>query len=220
MSDETRYNPLAPLRVLVAASTHAGVTTRLKPKQARQLILASLSFCQTIRGFLALWRLLGCDRRRTHPGQNRHQKGSNWPKGSKSRDEVKSVLRQMAWKKQGSDELAQNAVLHHNTSSNMANNPRPGRIVVITPQSQVRKLVAPLEPRCSETSRPRGFALRWLRGGAAYPQESRGFMTLSLMFSSLRRRRPRLDPFTRSVLRQSNSAPNSRPTRFLTPLGL
>ena len=186
MSDETRHNPLAPLRVLVAASTHAGVTTRLKPKQARQLILASLSFCQTIRGFLALWRLLGCDRRRTHPGQNRHQKGSNWPKGSKSRDEVKSVLRQMAWKKQGSDELAQNAVLHHNTSSNMANNPRPGRIVVITPQSQVRKLVAPLEPRCSETSRPRGFIVRWQRGGAAYPRNRKG----------LRRYRPgwRLSP--------------------------
>ena len=169
----------------MAASTHAGYTTRLKPKQARQLILASLSFCQTIRGFLALWRLLGCDRRRTHPGQNRHQKGSNWPKGSKSRDEVKSVLRQMAWKKQGSDELAQNAVLHHNTSSNMANNPRPGRIVVITPQSQVRKLVAQLEPHGSKTTRPRGFVLRCRRDSAAFPQDSQGFTKLTLCWTSL-----------------------------------
>jgi len=44
--------PLAPLRVLVAASTDAGVTTRLKPKQARQLTLASLSFLAArIAGF-------------------------------------------------------------------------------------------------------------------------------------------------------------------------
>ena len=33
--------PLAPLRVLVAASTHAGVTIRLKTKKARQYQLAS-----------------------------------------------------------------------------------------------------------------------------------------------------------------------------------
>ena len=36
--------PFAPLRVLVAISTHAGVTTRPKIKQARQHQLASLSF--------------------------------------------------------------------------------------------------------------------------------------------------------------------------------
>ena len=35
-------NPFVLLRVLVAASNHAGVTSRLKIKQTRQLILASL----------------------------------------------------------------------------------------------------------------------------------------------------------------------------------
>ncbi|MEE2675688.1 MAG: hypothetical protein VX876_01855 [Planctomycetota bacterium] len=69
-----------------AASTHAGVPTRLKPKQARQYPLASLSFFSTYRVILALWRLLDRDRRRTHPTPNQHQKGSNGPKGSKSRD--------------------------------------------------------------------------------------------------------------------------------------
>ena len=48
-------NPLAPLRVLVAASTGAGVTTRLKTKQARQHQLASLSFLAHVsRVFSAL----------------------------------------------------------------------------------------------------------------------------------------------------------------------
>jgi hypothetical protein len=46
---------VAPLRVLVAASPDAGLTTRLKPKQSRQWILASLSFLPHVsRVFTAL----------------------------------------------------------------------------------------------------------------------------------------------------------------------
>ncbi len=40
-----------------AASTHAGVTTRLKAKQARQLILASFFFEQSIAGLSRTYQL-------------------------------------------------------------------------------------------------------------------------------------------------------------------
>ena len=48
----------------------------------------------------------------------------------------------------------------------------------ITPQSPVRIRFPQLEPQSSETTRPRGFVLRWGRDGASYPLESQGFATL------------------------------------------
>ena len=79
-------------------------------------------FCPTYRGFLSLWRLLGCDRRRTHPTPNRHQKGSNGPKGSKSRDTPPSCPVTKTSQKQGQNEMAKNGVLCRNASSNLAKN--------------------------------------------------------------------------------------------------
>lgn len=130
-----------------AASTDAGVTTRLKPKQARQLILASLSFWSHASRVLALWRMLGCDRRGTHLTRNRHQKGSNGPKGSKSRDTPPSRPATEVSQKQGRNELTQIAVLHHNTNRHRRENPRPCKCEFITPRSQVRKLFPQLHPR-------------------------------------------------------------------------
>jgi len=105
-----------------AASTDAGVTTRLKLKMARQFILASLSFLSHVSRVLALWHLRGCDRRRTHPSPNRPQKGSNGPKGSKSRDTPPSCPVTETSQKHGRNELAKNGVLCRNASSNMAKN--------------------------------------------------------------------------------------------------
>ena len=82
-------------------------------------------FYPTYREFLTLWRSLGCDRRRTHPTRNRHQKGSNGPKGSKSRDTPPSCPVTETSQKQGRNELAKNGVLRRNASSNMAKNPCP-----------------------------------------------------------------------------------------------
>ena len=85
-------------------------------------------FCPTSRGFLALWRLLGCDHRRTHPGPNRQQKGSNGPKGSKSRDTPPSCPVTETSQKQGRNELAKNGVLCRNASSNLTKNLCPAMI--------------------------------------------------------------------------------------------
>jgi hypothetical protein len=90
----------------------------------------------------------------------------------------------------------------------------------ITWHSPIRIRNKQLQPHGSESSRPRGFVLRWRRDGASYHKESRGFATLASGGESLCGRRARPDLFTRSALRRSISAPNSRPSLCLKTAGL
>lgn len=79
---------------------------------------------------------------------------------------------------------------------------------------------AQLEPRSSETSRPRGFVLRWRRDSATYPVVSQRFAAVSRPLESLLRRRARPVVFIRSALRRSNSGPGSRLSLRLVRPGL
>ena len=101
----------------------------LQPGSNQQRLVSSFwrafLFGPTYRGILTLCRFLGRDRRRTHPTKNRHQIGSNGPKGSKSRDTPPSCPVTKTSRKQGRNELAENEVLRRNASSNVVKNPCP-----------------------------------------------------------------------------------------------
>ena len=77
-----------------------------------------------------------------------------------------------------------------------------------------------LQPRNSETSRPRGFVLHRGRDAASYPLDSQGFATLATRVESLLRHRARPGLFTRSALRHPVSGPNSLSSHYLAPAGL
>ncbi len=66
-----------------AASTHAGVTTRLKAKQARQLILASFLFLNKVsRDYRAPTNCRHPQSRHSLDPDLNDEKGSTGPKGS------------------------------------------------------------------------------------------------------------------------------------------